>query len=190
MARLKSLQARSGRLRSIGVILSLLDPRTWIQLIRILHYMNYSHAGQVGRIRKGSDVRIAPNVSIANGEFIRMGSHVRIAEHATLWAAEDGSGIEIEDWAAVGPHTFVTAAKYQFKTPGTGEIKPPQGNAIHIGRGAVIYSCCVILAGSKIGEGAIIGPGSLVNGEIPPYAIAMGSPARVVLQRKPEDCGA
>ena len=62
-----------------------------------------------------------------------------------------------------------------------------EGNAIHIGKGAVIYSYCIILAGSKIGEGATIAPGSLVNGEIPPYAIAMGSPARVVMQRKPED---
>ena len=187
MARLKSLRSKSGGMRSLGVLLSLFDPRTYIQLARLLHYVNYSHAGQVGRIRKGSDVRIAPNVSIANGEFIRLGSHVRIAEHATLWAAEDGSGIEIEDWAAIGPHTFVTAAKYQFKNPASGELPPPQGGTIHIGRGAVVYSCCIILAGSRIGEGAIIAPGSLVNGEIPAHAIAMGSPARVVLQRGPED---
>ena len=187
MARPKSLQGRSSRLRSIGVLLSLLDPRTYIQLVKLLHYVNYSHASQIGRITRGSDVRIAPNVSIANGQSIRMGSHVRIAEHATLWAAEDGAEIVIEDWAAVGPHTFVTAAKYQFGTPGKDEIKPPEGKSIHIGRGAVIYSCCVILAGSRIGEGAIIGPGSLVNGDIPAHAIAVGSPARVVMQRNPDD---
>lgn len=39
---------------------------------------------------------------------------------------------------------------------------------------------CTLLAGAHIGRGAIIGACSMVNREIPPYAVAVGSPARVI----------
>lgn len=39
---------------------------------------------------------------------------------------------------------------------------------------------CTLLAGTHIGRGAIIGACSMVNREIPPYAVAVGSPARVI----------
>lgn len=51
------------------------------------------------------------------------------------------------------------------------------GNDVWIGHGAVI------LSGSRIGDGAVIGANSLVKGEIPPYAIAAGNPARVMRYR-------
>ena len=38
-----------------------------------------------------------------------------------------------------------------------------------------------LLAGTKVGRGAIIGAGSVVSGKrIPPYAIVMGNPCKVV----------
>lgn len=39
---------------------------------------------------------------------------------------------------------------------------------------------CTLLPGTKIGRGAIIGACSVVNKEIPPYAVAVGSPAKVI----------
>lgn len=46
-----------------------------------------------------------------------------------------------------------------------------------------IGSRVTILPGTKIGEGAIIQAGSVVHGEIPPYAIAGGNPAKVFKYR-------
>lgn len=42
----------------------------------------------------------------------------------------------------------------------------------------------ILLPGTKIGKGAIIQAGSVVHGEIPPYAIAGGNPARVFSRRE------
>jgi chloramphenicol O-acetyltransferase type B len=53
------------------------------------------------------------------------------------------------------------------------------GNDVWIGQDAMI------LSGTRIGDGAVIGACSLVRGEIPPYAIAVGNPARVVRYRFP-----
>lgn len=56
------------------------------------------------------------------------------------------------------------------------------GNDVWIGYGTIITSSC-----GKIGNGAVIGAGSIVTKDIPAYAIAMGSPAKVHGYRFPED---
>ena len=54
---------------------------------------------------------------------------------------------------------------------------------VEIGDFVWIGSRVMILPGTKIGEGAIIQGGSVVHGEIPPYAIAGGNPAKVFKYR-------
>ena len=53
---------------------------------------------------------------------------------------------------------------------------------VKLGDGCQIGLNCTILPGVTIGEGAIIGSGALVTKDIPPYAIAVGVPAKVVKQ--------
>ena len=52
-----------------------------------------------------------------------------------------------------------------------------------IGNDVLISANVIILAGVKIGNGAIIGAGSFVNKDIPPYAIVVGMPARIIRYR-------
>jgi len=51
---------------------------------------------------------------------------------------------------------------------------------VYIGNGVLIGANSTILAGVSVGEGAIIGAGSLVNTDIPPNTLAAGVPARVI----------
>ena len=58
--------------------------------------------------------------------------------------------------------------------------RPPQtkiGNDVWLGAGASI------LAGVKIGDGAIVAAGAVVTKDVPPYAIVGGVPARVIKYR-------
>ena len=55
------------------------------------------------------------------------------------------------------------------------------GNDVWIGR------CATVIGGVKIGSGAIIGSNSVVAKDIPPYAIAVGNPARIVKYRFNEE---
>ncbi len=55
------------------------------------------------------------------------------------------------------------------------------GNDVWIGREAMI------LPGARIGDGAVIGTRAVVSGEIPPYAVVIGNPGRVVRRRFDED---
>jgi carbonic anhydrase/acetyltransferase-like protein (isoleucine patch superfamily) len=56
------------------------------------------------------------------------------------------------------------------------------GNDVWIGVNAVILPEV-----NKIGDGAVIGAGAVVNKDVPPYAIVLGNPARVVKYRFSEE---
>jgi len=55
---------------------------------------------------------------------------------------------------------------------------------INIGDGAWIGTHVIILSGTEIGEGSIVGAGSVVTKNIPPYEIWGGVPARFIKSRK------
>jgi acetyltransferase-like isoleucine patch superfamily enzyme len=51
------------------------------------------------------------------------------------------------------------------------------GNDVYIGVGAIV------LSGITIGDGAVVGAGSVVAKPVPPYAVVVGNPARIVHYR-------
>lgn len=63
----------------------------------------------------------------------------------------------------------------------TGDLGVTIGNDVWVGRGAQI------MAGVSIGDGAVIGARSLVTNHVPPYAIAVGTPAKPLRHRFPPD---
>ena len=53
--------------------------------------------------------------------------------------------------------------------------KKPQGNDVWIGHNAIIMPNV-----KNIADGAVIAAGAVVNKDIPPYAVAVGNPSRIV----------
>ena len=85
--------------------------------------------------------------------------------------------IEFEDGSGCGIGTkFLTHNAMHIKH-GTFSFGP-----IKVCENARIGAYSVILPGVTIGRGSIIGTGSIVSEDIPPYSIAFGSPAKVVRQ--------
>lgn len=60
---------------------------------------------------------------------------------------------------------------------------PGPGPDTEVGHDVWIGTRAMILPGARIGSGAIIGAGAVVSGEIAPYTVVAGNPARVVRQR-------
>ena len=83
-------------------------------------------------------------------------------------------------------HDFSRMSTYYVNT----NLKGNQSKADMISKGAIeighdvwIGTHCVILSGAKIGTGSVVAANSVVTGEIPPYAIVAGSPAKVIKYR-------
>ncbi|MBQ5934039.1 MAG: CatB-related O-acetyltransferase [Lachnospiraceae bacterium] len=76
--------------------------------------------------------------------------------------------------------------EYRMKNKLEGKLlKHPDENKIKIGNDVWIGAGAMILRkpGLSIGDGAVIGAGSVVTRSVPPYAIVAGTPARIISYR-------
>ena len=92
--------------------------------------------------------------------------------------------IVLGDHAGVASDCYVTDTSVVAEEilGGSGTIAADEPKPVQIGAKAWVARGCSVLKGVQIGEGAIIGAGSVVSKDIPPFSIAMGNPARVVVR--------
>jgi len=90
---------------------------------------------------------------------------------------QDQGGIEIGGGSLIGHNTTIATLNHDFNPLKRQNLTP---SPVKIGKNVWIGSDCTILPGIEIGDGAIIGAGSVVTKSIPENSIAAGNPARVV----------
>ncbi len=162
---------------------SLLDPLGYAHLLRVAHFYGYSHVRPRRLLTMGPGVRLAPNVSIRNGERITIGAGAEIGERCYLWAGDSTGRIDIGEHALFAPEVFVTASNYRTP-PGVPVMHQDKDERdIRIGANVWLGARVVVVAGVTIGDGCIVGANSVVTKSLPPDAIAVGAPARVVGHR-------
>ena len=133
----------------------------------------------------GNFVRI-DDFSILSGS-IKLGSHVHIASHNTLFAGRHG--IEMEDFSGMSSHCSIYAESDDYSgnamTNPTvpDQYRAPYGGHVLIKRHTIIGAGCTILPGICIEEGAAIGAMSLVTKNIPPWSICTGIRCKVIKAR-------
>lgn len=162
---------------------SVLDPRTLLHAVRLLHYFHYSHVAEVGKVTLGRDVRTPPNVSFANGERIRIGAGTRIGARSHLWAGSESGRIEIGEDCNLAPLCFVTASNYGTE-PGEPIMDQVKRDAdVVIGDGVWLGAGAMVMPGVTIGAGTVVAAGSVVTRDLPAGVIAGGVPATVIRER-------
>lgn len=82
-----------------------------------------------------------------------------------------------------GGHTTDTISTYPFLQKFYGKGDAITNGPIVLDDDVWIGDAAVIMSGVHIGQGAVIGAGAIVTTDIPPYAIAVGSPAKVIKYR-------
>ena len=158
------------------------------------------------KIHVGGDVVIDDNCLIdAKGETntgIRIGRGVFIGRNSIL-SCKNGD-IELADGANVGfnceifsasrvrigshvlmaAYSYVIGGDHDFSDPSASVLSQTRTSAgVEIGAGAWVGAGAKILDGVTVGERAIVGAGAVVRESIPPGAVAVGMPARVVSMR-------
>ncbi len=117
---------------------------------------------------------IGDDVSIGSGSnvehHVRMGNRVRL--HSNVFVPEL-SVLEDDCW--LGPNVVVTNARYPA-TPTTKE----ELVGVYIEKRAKIGANTTILPGVRIGTNALVGAGAVVTVDVPPGAVVVGNPARII----------
>jgi len=125
----------------------------------------------------GNGVLVNPNVSI--------GAFTYINQYASIYSGSVGSFCSIAASVQIGaenhPTNFLsTSPRFfdpSFNLPNCPFEKSPAPP--NIGSDVWIGVNAVVMQGVSIGHGAIIGAGAVVTRDVPPYAVAVGVPARV-----------
>ena len=117
-------------------------------------------------------------------KVIQIGSNVQINDSVHIGAIES---IIIGDNVLIASKVFITDhnhGNYSGTDQDSPDIKPASrqlhSKPVVIEKNVWIGEHVSILPGVRIGEGSVVGAMSLVNQDIPPYTISVGSPAKVI----------
>ena len=91
---------------------TLVDPRAWLHLVRILHFYSYAHVRERAKLTIAPDADLAPNVSLRHAERIEIGARTHVGERAYLWAGKTTGRITLGARTTLAPEVFITAADY------------------------------------------------------------------------------
>lgn len=140
----------------------------------------YEDRGE-GMISIGDFARIHDFVYLQTGAggSITIGSRTHIQAHCHL-SAYLGS-INIGDHVQIAPNCGFYPYDHSFAADLPIDQQPFRSRGpIEIADGAWLGFGAIVLSGVRIGEGAVIGAGSVVTRDVPAMAIAAGNPARVL----------
>lgn len=139
--------------------------------------------------RLGNHVRIGLRLVV--GPDVTIGDYTYVNEDSSIDSGTIGKFCSIAARVSIGPFEHPTrwfsTHPATYGEPGWGLLREPKaastklppmiGSDVWIGRSAFV------LRGVSVGHGAIIGAGAVVTRDVPPYAIVVGVPAKVVAFR-------
>lgn len=138
--------------------------------VKIFSFVNAYHCKIGAGSKVGTFVEIQRGVEI--GENCKISSHSFICE-----------GVKIEDNVFIGHNVTFVNDRYPRATNEDGSIQTDADWKLEttlIKRGASIGSSVTILCGITVGEGALVGAGSVVTKDVAPNTIVAGNPAKQI----------
>lgn len=178
----------------------LFNPRFWPMAFRYLWFrirqphvvvrgMVYMARGVEIRCTRGlGRLEIGRDVSIGMGTAIRCHEGLmRIGDRVVFGGRDTVNGylhLEIGDDCLLADEVYVIDFDHRFDDPeipiqGQGIVKAP----IRIGRDCWIGTKSIVLRGTTLGVGSVVGAAAVVRGEFPDRSVLVGSPARLARRR-------
>lgn len=148
------------------------------KLLSLLIYLGSRGFGSVGEglffDPISSRIRGKRLIHIGNRVFI--GARAQFSVHKRL---------TIEDDVLFGPEVMILSGNHPIENIGAriNEFHVGIDAACSIGRDAWIGARSIIIGGVRIGEGTVVGAGSVITRDLPPYTVCAGAPCRVLRRR-------
>lgn len=153
-------------------------------------------------VLQGKSIRnsnVDKNAKIYSGtEFYdsSIGRHSYIGYNSEIHSCDIGAFCSIANGLIVGgakhPLDWVSTSPVFYEVGGgtgrhLGNLKIEPLKRTSIGNDVWIGSRVIVMQGLSIGTGAVVGAGSVVTKDVPPYAIVAGCPARIIKYRFDDD---
>jgi maltose O-acetyltransferase len=130
---------------------------------------------------RGPNVSIIEPFSVNYPGRVFLGRDIYIGAHAALNSV---GGVRVGDGCVFGPFLHVYTANHRYEGADALPFdKSEYLGPVDIGPNVWIAGDVVILPGVTIGEGAVVGGGSVVVSDVPPGAVVVGHPAREIKRR-------
>ena len=136
-----------------------------------------SEAALEENVRISHDVEVRANVHIGRWTYVEPYTFVNNADIGAFCAI--GRNVAIGGFSHPYSYPTISPRLYREILGAQYDDSPPR---VRIGSDVWIGEKAIILRGS-VGDGSIIGAGSVVTKDVPPYAIVVGSPAKVIAYR-------
>ena len=108
---------------------------------------------------------------------IAIGNNVSIQENCYL---SGWGGITIGNDVSIGNGTKIVSSEHQYTGEGPIRKQPLIEKPVHIGNDIWIGMGVCILGGTVIHDHVVVGAGSVVKGELMPYGVYAGVPAKKI----------
>jgi transferase hexapeptide repeat containing protein len=148
----------------------------------IYYIINYLYGRRTALI--GYNTNIHPTVILREPQNIEIGYNCYFNHNTILNGGHGKAKLRIGNYVQTGPNVAFYVSNHNTMNSGVPIKEQGYREAdIIIEDDVWIGANSVITSGVHVGKGAIIGAGSVVTKNIPSYAIAAGTPAKVIKQR-------
>jgi UDP-2-acetamido-3-amino-2,3-dideoxy-glucuronate N-acetyltransferase len=131
---------------------------------RIWHWVHVSGKAVIGR-----GCSLGQNVYVGNR--VRIGNNVKIQNNVSVY-----DNVTLEDDVFCGPSMVFT----NVYNPRSAVMRKDEYRDTLIKRGATLGANCTIVCGVVIGENAFVGAGTVINRDVPAFALMVGVPGRQI----------
>ncbi|RPB01140.1 trimeric LpxA-like protein [Choiromyces venosus 120613-1] len=137
-----------------------------------------SYIDDVGTPSDIVDVRVDAPFNCSYGYNIRLGKDVLIEAGCTIL---DSGSVTIKARTILSPDVSIYSATHRIDPRKRNGSKGPElAKPVTIEEDCWLGGNVIVLGGISIGKGSVVGAGSVVTKDVPPYTVVAGNPARVI----------
>ena len=128
--------------------------------------------------RVGRSFHVGQSVSIGQGfiagDYVYVGPQSQLPPH-----------VHVGNYSSLSARVAIVGSDHHYDKPGVPVVFSgrPLSCVTTIGQDVLIGHGAILLRGITIGNGAVVGAGAVVTKDVPPYAIVVGVPARILRYR-------